>query len=67
MRLAERQHDGVFGGRGLQLEVERAAEFLAQREAEGAIDARAVRRVDDELLAAGFIEEALEHQRVALG
>src|SRR6478735_8965609 len=66
VRLAERQHDGVFRGRCLQLEVERAAEFLAQREAEGTVDARAVRRVDDELLSAGFIEEPLEDQRVAL-
>jgi hypothetical protein len=66
VRLAERQHDGVFGRCRLQLEVERAAEFLAQRETEGAVDARSVRRVDDELLSAGFVEEAFEHQRVAL-
>jgi len=62
--LAQRQDDGVLGGRGLQFEVERAAEFLAQAQAEGAVDARAVGRVDDELHAAGFVEEAFEHQRV---
>ena len=65
VRLAERQDDGVFGGGGLQLEVERAAEFLAQRESERAVDARTERRVDDELLPAGFVEETLEDQRVA--
>ena len=65
VRLAQRQHDGVLGGRGLQLEVEGAAEFLAQAQAEGAVHARAERRVDDELHAAGLVEEALEHQRVA--
>ena len=63
----ERQHDGVFGGRGLQLEVEGAAEFLAQRQAEGAVDARAERRMDDELHAAGLVEEALEHQGIERG
>ncbi len=41
--------------------------FLRRREAEGAIDARAERRVDDELHAAGLIEEAFEHQRVERG
>ena len=57
--LAQRDHDAVVGGGGLQLEVERAAEALAQRQAPGAIDARAERRVDDQLHAAGFVEEAL--------
>ena len=59
--VGERQHDRVLGGRRLQLEVERAAEALAQRQAPGAVDAAAERRVDDELHAAGFVEEALEH------
>ena len=55
----ERDDDAVVGGGGLQLEVERAAEALAQRQAPGAIDARAERRVQDQLHAAGFVEEAL--------
>ena len=62
--LAERENDPVVGGRGLQLEVERHAEALAQRETEGAVDPRAERRVDDELHAAGLVEEALGDQRV---
>ena len=59
MLLAQRNDDAVVGGRGLQLEIERAAEALAQREAPGAIDARAERRVNDQLHAAAFIEESL--------
>ena len=67
MVRAERQHDGVVAGRGLQLEVERAAELLAQREPERAVDAPAVRRVHDELHAAGVVEEALEHEALLGG
>ncbi len=55
----EREHDPVVGGRGLQFEIEGAAEALAQRQSPGAIDARAERRVDHQLHAAGFVEEAL--------
>ena len=57
--LAERQHDAVVGGGGLQLEVEADAEALAQREPEGPVDAPAERRVHDELHAARLVEEAL--------
>ena len=57
----QRQHDRVLGRRGLQLEVELAAEALAQRQSPGAVDAAAERRVDHQLGAAGFVEEALEH------
>src|SRR5580704_13805088 len=61
VRGGERQHDGVLGRRGLQLKVERAAEALAQRKSPSAVDAAAEGGVDDELHAAGFIEEALEN------
>ena len=54
-------HDAVVRGGGLQLEIEGAAEALAQRQAPGAVDARAEGRVEDELHAAGFVEEALGH------
>ena len=57
--LAERQDDAVVGGGRLQLEVEADAEALAQREAEGAVDAPAERRVQDQLHAAALVEEAL--------
>ena len=61
---AEREQDAVVGGRGLQLEVEAAAEALAQRQAPGAVDAAAEGRVDDELHAARLVEEALgDHGR----
>ena len=59
MLLAQRDDDAVVGGGGLQFEIERAAEALAQRQSPGAIDARSERRMDDELHAAGFVEEAL--------
>ena len=65
VRAAEREHDRVLGRRRLQLEVERAAEALAQRQAPGAVDAAAEGRVDDELHAARLVEEALEHHVVA--
>ena len=61
VRLAEREHDCVFDRRRLQLEVELPAEALAQRQAPRAIDAVAERRMDDQLHAAGFVEETLEH------
>src|SRR4030095_10595011 len=57
----------VLGRRRLQLEIERAAEALAQRKSEGAVDARAERRMDDQLHATRFVEEALEHQGVGGG
>ncbi len=60
MLRPQREHDGVVAGGGLQLEVEADAEALAQREAPGAVDARAEGRVHDELHAAGLVEEALE-------
>ena len=56
-----------LGGRGLQLEVELAAEALAQRQAPGAVDARAEGRVHHELHAARLVEEALEHELSCVG
>ena len=64
VRRGERQHDVVLGRRRLQLEIELAAEALAQRQAPGAVDAAAEGRMDDQLHAAGLVEEALEHDRV---
>ena len=60
VRGGQRQQDMVLGRRRLQLEVELAAEALAQRQPPGAVDAPAIGRMDDELHAAGFVEEALE-------
>ena len=67
VRRGQRQYDVVLGRRGLKLEVELAAEALAQRQAPGAVDAAAIRRVDDQLHAAGFIEKALENQGISGG
>ncbi len=64
MRGGQRQDDIVFGCGGLQLEIELAAESFAQGEAPGAVDTAAERRMDDELHAARFVEEALEDDRI---
>ena len=64
MRGGQRQHDIVFSRRSLQLEIELAAEALAQREPPGPVDAAAIGRVDHELHAARLIEEALEDERI---
>ncbi|MNF39885.1 hypothetical protein D3C84_208800 [compost metagenome] len=58
----QREDQRVLGGGGLQLEVEAAAEALAQGQAPGAVEAAAEGRMDDQLHAAGFVEEALHHQ-----
>ena len=65
VRGGERQHDIVFSRRSLQLEIEFAAEALAEREAPGPVDAAAIGGVDHELHAACLVEEALEDQRLA--
>ena len=59
MLLGERDVEAVVGGGGLELEVEAAAEALAQGEAPGLVDAAAEGRVQDELHAAALVEEAL--------
>src|ERR1700733_2328501 len=64
MHGGQRQNNSVFGRSGLQLEVEGPAEALTQRQTPGAVDPTAKRGVDDELHAAGFIEEALEDDGV---
>ena len=60
----ERQHDGVVIGRRLQLEVERGAEALAQRQAQPPVDAPAQWGVHDHLHATGLVEEPFEHEVV---
>ena len=57
--FAERNIQAVVRGRGLQLEIERAAEALAQRKSPGFIDAAAEWRVNHQLHAAAFVEKAL--------
>src|SRR5258708_17144489 len=63
----ERKDDRVFRRRGLQFEIELAAEALAQGQAPRAIDAIAVRRMDDELGTAAFVEETLHDQTLLCG
>ena len=62
---AEREHDRVVAGGGLELEVEGGAEALAQCQAEAPVDAAAERGVHHHLHAAGLVEEPLEHDVVA--
>ena len=57
--LGERDIEAVVGRGGLQFEVEGAAEALAQRQSPGFVDAAAEGRVNDQLHAAAFVEEAL--------
>src|SRR5262245_7969383 len=64
MLRAERQQQRVFGGCSLQLEIELTAEALSKRERPGFVDAAAKGRMQDQLHAAGFVEEALEHERL---
>ena len=59
----KRQHDRVFRRRRLQFEIEAAAETLAQCQAPRPIQSAAERRVDDQLHAAGFVEETFHRQR----
>ena len=65
VRGGERQNDVVFRRRRLQLEIELAAEALAEREAPGLVDAAAIGRMDHQLHAACLVEEALEDERLA--
>src|ERR1700719_3465367 len=61
MRFGQRNDDIVLGSCGLKLEVELAAEALAQRQSPRAIDAAAIGRMDDELHASRLVEKTLEH------
>ena len=60
----KREHDRIFGGCGLQLKIELAAETFAQRQSPGAIEPAAKRRMQDELHAAAVVEEPFENQIV---
>src|SRR5205823_9966230 len=61
---AKREDDCVFGGGGLQFEVELAAKAFAQRESPAAIQAAAKGRVQHELHTAAIIEESFQHEIV---
>ncbi len=64
MLRPQRQEHAFLGGRGLQLEVERATKLLPQRQSPRPIHSAAEWRVQHQLHAAGFIEESLEHEGV---
>src|SRR5690606_15952837 len=64
---AEGDDDAVLERCRLQLEVELAAEALAQGKPPGTVDARAEGRMDDEMLIARLVEEALEDDVVVRG
>ena len=65
--LGQRDVEAVVGGRGLQFEIEAAAEALAQRQSPGFVDAAAEGRVNDQLHPAAFVEEALGDDGVLRG
>src|SRR5262245_59161734 len=67
MLWAERQQQRIFGGGGLQFEIELTAEAFSKRERPRLVDAAAKRRMEDELHAAGFVEEPLEDERLLRG
>ena len=56
--LGKRYVQTIVGCRSLELKIEAAAETLAQGQSPGFIDARAERRMDDQLHASAFIEKA---------
>ena len=57
--LGQRDVQAVIGGRSLQLEIEAAAETLAQRQPPGLVDAPAEGRMNHQLHAAALVEKAL--------
>src|SRR6185503_20194788 len=63
----EREDEPFLGRRGLELEVEALAEFLAEREPPGLVDAASEGRVEHELHASRLVEEALEGDRRSRG
>ena len=63
-RIQREQH-AVIDRRRLDLEIERLAQPLSNRQAEPAIEADSERRVDDDLRAAEAVEEALDHDRLS--
>ena len=67
MLRSQRQQQRIIGCCSLELEVELTAETFAQRQRPRAVDAAAKRRVQHELHAARFVEEALEHERLLGG
>ncbi len=64
MGAGQRQDDAVLGRRCLQLEIELPTKPLAERKSPRPIHSAAEGRMDDELHAAGFIEESLEDDDV---
>ena len=63
----EGEDDRVVVCRRLELEVERDAEALAQRQAESAVDPSAVRGMDDELRSFAVVVAALHHDPFTRG
>src|SRR5580765_5200847 len=61
--LAKRNIQTIIGCRGLQLEIEGAAEAFAQGQSPSFVYARSKRCVDDKLHAAAFVEEAFGDDR----
>ncbi len=67
VRGRQRQDQRILGRGGLQLEVELPAEALAQRQPPGTVDAGAEGRMQQQLHAAGLIEETLQYDGIHRG
>ncbi len=63
----QREQHAVVDRRGLDFEIERLAQALANREPQPAIEPNSERRVDDDLRAAEAVEEALDDHRLLVG
>ena len=64
MLRTERNHDCVISRCCLELEIKRTAKAFSKCQTPGAIDSAAERRMQNQLHAARFIEEAFQHQRL---
>ena len=60
MHNAKRDDDGVLQRRRLKLEVEPPAEPFSERQTPGAIEARSIGRMNDDMSIARLVEEALD-------
>src|SRR5258708_35915859 len=67
MLLGQRDVEAIVGSGGLQFKIEGTAEALAQGESPSAVDPRSEGRMNDELHAARFIEEALGDDGALVG
>ena len=64
VRVPQGKNNRILGRRGLQFEIELAAEALAQSKAPGAVQAAAERRMHHQLHATAFVKETFQYESV---